>query len=63
MDNEINQNVKGTGLGLALAKKIVAAHGGKMWLTSQVHHGTTFYFTLPLAPKTNGAMNPAQRRL
>lgn len=63
VDNEINQNVKGTGLGLALAKKIVAAHGGKMWLTSQVHQGTTFYFTLPLAPKTNGAMSPAQRRL
>jgi signal transduction histidine kinase len=47
VDNEINQNVKGTGLGLVLAKNIVQAHGGKMWVQSQVGVGTTFYFTLP----------------
>ncbi|MCK5581540.1 MAG: GAF domain-containing protein [Candidatus Omnitrophica bacterium] len=47
VDNEINQHVKGTGLGLALAKKIVEAHQGKMWLTSKVREGTTFFFTLP----------------
>jgi len=46
-DNEINQNVKGTGLGLALAKNIVQAHRGKIWVQSQVGQGTTFYFTLP----------------
>ena len=48
VDNEINQNVKGTGLGLALAKKIIVAHNGKIWLTSKVNEGTTFYFTLPI---------------
>jgi signal transduction histidine kinase len=48
VDNEINQNVKGTGLGLSLAKKIVEAHGGEIWATSEVGHGTTFHFTLPL---------------
>jgi signal transduction histidine kinase len=48
VDNEINMNVKGTGLGLALARNIVTAHGGKMWVTSEVNVGTTFHFTLPL---------------
>ena len=51
VDNEINQNVKGTGLGLVLAKNIVQAHRGKMWVQSQVGVGTTFYFTLPPSQK------------
>jgi signal transduction histidine kinase len=51
VDNEINQNVKGTGLGLVLAKNIVQAHHGKMWVQSTVNAGTTFYFTLPSSKK------------
>ncbi len=47
VENTINQSVKGTGLGLVLAKEIVSAHHGKMWVTSQVGVGTTFSFTLP----------------
>ena len=47
VDNEINQNVKGTGLGLVLAKNIVQAHRGKIWVQSKPGLGTTFYFTLP----------------
>jgi len=48
VDNEINQNVKGSGLGLTLVKNIVEAHGGKIWLNSKPSQGTTFYFTLPI---------------
>jgi signal transduction histidine kinase len=51
VDNEINQNVKGTGLGLVLAKNIVQAHHGKMWVKSTVGAGTSFYFTLPTSKK------------
>ncbi len=46
----VRDSVDGAGLGLSIARRIVNAHGGRMWIVSEPGHGSTFCFSLP----TNG---------
>ncbi|MEP7284683.1 MAG: GAF domain-containing sensor histidine kinase [Chloroflexota bacterium] len=48
---------QGTGLGLVIAKRIVQAHGGDMWMDSELGVGTSFFFTLPV-PEVAEPENP-----
>ena len=52
VESWLTRKVGGSGLGLSISKGIVETMGGKIWFNSKVDKGSTFFFTLPIKPKS-----------
>ena len=48
VDGSRTRHYGGMGLGLSISKRIIEAHGGRIWVESELGQGATFYFTLPV---------------
>jgi hypothetical protein len=58
VDSSSTREYGGTGLGLTLVKSYIEAHGGRVWVESELGRGSAFTVTLPLEPDDAGSWPP-----
>ena len=60
--NVENSSMQGAGLGLAICKGLVEAHGGRIWIKKKTTPGATISFTIPLVPSYTPAIPAEEER-
>ncbi len=57
----VSQNVAGSGLGLSISREIIQHHGGRIWVESELHQGTSFFFSLPRKEPAEPLVRPGHQ--
>jgi PAS domain S-box-containing protein len=63
VESTIARQYRGSGLGLSISKAYVEIIGGKMWYVSELHKGSTFYFTIPYLRAKKNTLSEKQKQL